>query len=592
MIIGASESVPSTISPFSDVPTTHWASAAIGSAYSMGYLSGNGDGTFAPERTITLGEATTIALRMLGYTTADIGYTWPDDFVSRGKDIGLLDGITVLDDWQVMTRGDSANLLTNLLNASTKSGQSYGTTLGSSTVKNVVILDTGDGTVEVLSNGDVLTYNADYPMDDSLVFSCRGTLILGSNGDVKGYLPNDEARVTVEIADVSATAITALDGKSYPIPSSATVVLGNAQTTFGTSYYAVDGYGYATLSYGDNGNVALVLPQTGGATDGYALYGFYENASPNYSQPETISMLGTELDVDDTVAGDFSNFAIGDKIKVTLDDSGTIVGVESYTSQGTAIMAGILGKDSVALTSGIVVTGALTTSALEGQLVRVTATGTGKISAYALSSTTTKTVDVTARTLGDWQIAQDCYLYECVEDSAVKRLNWDDLPQDGCDVHYYHLDENGEVDILLLEDATGTCYTYGNVVIGSQTTNSSMGSITNKTLAIENGDGTTKAQVSGWLTQYDGKPGAVAYNGDGTIAKTKTLTATDKLSRTSVQNLETLVYDGVRYDIMENAVCYNTITDTWTDLETLLALCPTIEAYCDTQVRVIYGYLD
>ena len=55
-------------SSFPDVPQKHWASAQIGAAVSLGWISGYPDGTFRPDRPVNRGEACTILNRVCGRT--------------------------------------------------------------------------------------------------------------------------------------------------------------------------------------------------------------------------------------------------------------------------------------------------------------------------------------------------------------------------------------------------------------------------------------------------------------------------------------------------------------------------------------------
>ena len=49
-------------------------------AYSEGLVNGYGNGTFGPEDPVTYGQAATLLLRMLGYTSAEVGSLWPLDY--------------------------------------------------------------------------------------------------------------------------------------------------------------------------------------------------------------------------------------------------------------------------------------------------------------------------------------------------------------------------------------------------------------------------------------------------------------------------------------------------------------------------------
>ena len=74
---------------FPDVLYTHWASGYIAAMMKAPDLAkkqiirGNPDGTFTPEKPVTYGEACTMLLRMLDYTTADVGPSGPRTMSSR-----------------------------------------------------------------------------------------------------------------------------------------------------------------------------------------------------------------------------------------------------------------------------------------------------------------------------------------------------------------------------------------------------------------------------------------------------------------------------------------------------------------------------
>ena len=65
------------VSPFRDVPHTHWAAPYIKAAVSNHILSGYPDGSFCPENPVLYEEAMTVVLKLLGYTDDDFGDSWP-----------------------------------------------------------------------------------------------------------------------------------------------------------------------------------------------------------------------------------------------------------------------------------------------------------------------------------------------------------------------------------------------------------------------------------------------------------------------------------------------------------------------------------
>ena len=80
-------------SSFTDMANYGWAEGYIAYAQSLGVISGYGDGTFKPGNTVSYDEAATMLVAALGYTTDSLQGTWPANFVTKAKSLGILDGI-------------------------------------------------------------------------------------------------------------------------------------------------------------------------------------------------------------------------------------------------------------------------------------------------------------------------------------------------------------------------------------------------------------------------------------------------------------------------------------------------------------------
>ena len=126
---------------FSDVPGSSWAAPYVNLAYSEGLVSGYGDGTFGPDDPVTMGQAVTIVLRLMGYTDEDIGPFWPQDYMSTAAGLGLTDGISKTSG-QNITRGEAALLLYAMLQSDDAEGKAYITRLCTSYVEESVVLAT------------------------------------------------------------------------------------------------------------------------------------------------------------------------------------------------------------------------------------------------------------------------------------------------------------------------------------------------------------------------------------------------------------------------------------------------------------------
>ena len=114
---------------FTDVKSGYWANGYIQLAVEQGWVTGYVDGSFRPEATITLEEACTALLRLLGFDSSSLSGSFPDAQLSKARSVGLLDDMDV-SQGQTLTRQDCVTLFYNLLISENSAGTVYGTTLG------------------------------------------------------------------------------------------------------------------------------------------------------------------------------------------------------------------------------------------------------------------------------------------------------------------------------------------------------------------------------------------------------------------------------------------------------------------------------
>lgn len=99
---------------FSDVPSTHWASGSISALCSMGLISGNGDGTFNPDKGIVLSEAVKVLVCAVGYDAAiNTQNAYPNGYLSMASKLGITSSIS--NDGNSITRMTAAELISNTL---------------------------------------------------------------------------------------------------------------------------------------------------------------------------------------------------------------------------------------------------------------------------------------------------------------------------------------------------------------------------------------------------------------------------------------------------------------------------------------------
>ena len=119
----------------------HWAESYIEYCSSVGYVSGRGDGTFAPDATVTSTEAAKIILGALGYKSDISGLTGMDwaintNVLANAADVDLYDGLSTIDTTAPMSRDNAAQMLYNALEAKmvAHNGTSYVTSTYSDNV--------------------------------------------------------------------------------------------------------------------------------------------------------------------------------------------------------------------------------------------------------------------------------------------------------------------------------------------------------------------------------------------------------------------------------------------------------------------------
>lgn len=398
---------------FKDVKSSHWASEYIRLAIDQGWITGYIDGTFRPEQSITLEEACTMVLRLLGYDSSTLAGSFPAAQLNKASALGLRDQIGTKQG-ETMTRGDCAQLFYNLLTAKNSSGQTYATTLGY-TVANgevdytAVVKDNLSGPY-VADGGDKL------PFTPTTIYRDGASSSSASLNQYDVYYYNEGLKTVWIYTDRVAGKIAALSPSSSS-PTSVTVA--------GTTY------------------------EIGSADAAYQL-----SALSGSSVGTVVTLL---LGMDDTVIG-----------VVTGDDTDMMYyGVVQSSSRGATTD----GDAAVETTVTIVCTDGATrsfsvdkdTSYTVGRLVSVNVSG-GGVTVKALSERTLSgRVDQSAAKLGSYKFANNARILDTSDGGSAVTV--EPMRLSGCslgssNVRYYALNESGEIEHLILKDATGDTWSY------------------------------------------------------------------------------------------------------------------------------------
>ena len=533
---------------FSDVSASAWYNGYVNLAYSQGLVSGNGDGTFGPNEAVTYGEMATSLLRLLGYTSEEVGAVWPLDYTTFCDELGLSDGLS-LGAYDGLNRGEGAVLLYRAMKAAVSGSEQpyYETIQGVSSVEEAILLDgnasyggsSGLLMAYIPSSGGILYYTQETTKSEALA-GLLGHLLFDSSGQVLGFLPEDGGYQDLTIGTATAAELTDASGTSYRISSGAVVIAGGETYDYSSAGYLqlntragrtvrlyYDDAGTVTYLYLSGGTAATseaavasttsaasslsrALDLSGktytitknGATassgdlaqydvgyydaatatlrvSDYRVSGFLAEASPSVTAATTLTVAGCTFGVLECAWETLGELNLGDKVTLLLTDDGKVAAAYPST-QIRAEMIGILSEDGRSVTlagSGITLT-ADTMDYEEsslGSLVAVSASSASSLRCSEVSSSSLP-LDLTEGTLGDLELAPSCLIYEWAGSGRVydlegnqgtastdfSAITWTESLEKE-DVAYYHTNSADQVDVILLEDVTGSCYVYGKI---------------------------------------------------------------------------------------------------------------------------------
>lgn len=477
------------VSLFKDVKSSHWASEYIRLAVEQGWMTGYTDGTFRPGRTITLEEACTALLRLLGYDASSLAGSFPTAQLSKAGAVGLLDDVTAKQG-QTLTRQDCVTLFYHLLLADTRAGAVYGTTLGY-TVKNnevdyatVVSADTKGP--YVADNGGGLTL----PFTPTAVYVDGA---LSGQSQVKQYdvyYYNAALRTVWVYTDRATGTLTDLS-PSKTAPTSATVA--------GVTY------------------------SIGSSTASYKL-----SSQGQFSQGDVVTvLLGMDGDIVDVVSAQNSETTYyGVVIASTKAASSSSTSSSSTTSAQA--------QTQVACSDGTVRTFYHSGGAQSvGKLVSVAVTQSGTTLSAISRRSLSGTVNSAGTRFAGYSFADNVEILDTDGDGGYariypSRLAGYSLTDD--DVLFYSLDSSGSIDCLILDEATGDTYTYAFVTQATSKTDGS--SLSGSYTYLQNGQ---SHSVSGQQT-YSVKVGGarLTFSDNGSLKGMRQLSSVNLTGLTSL----------------------------------------------------------
>ncbi len=177
-------SLNSKISVFTDCTSSHWAAPYVKVAAENGIIQGYSDGKFGPDDYITYAQAATIALRLLGYTDEDFGFSYPEGQLGMANSLKLNSGLSKSAD-DILTRSDVSVIFVNMLTSKKKNTSSdYMDSLGYTMAEDTILVATNDEDASV-PGGRIFTSNGEYIISDDFdknLIGKKGKAVTNSEG--------------------------------------------------------------------------------------------------------------------------------------------------------------------------------------------------------------------------------------------------------------------------------------------------------------------------------------------------------------------------------------------------------------------------
>ena len=399
---------------YKDLPGSSAYAPYVRIAVQQGWMSGYTDGTFRPDNAVTLEEAVTAVLKLLGYKMTDLSGSFPQAQLNKASELGLRNQLE-RQQGEALNYEECAILFYNALTANAASGSAYGTSLGF-TVSNgqvdasSVMLSSlkgpfiADGITQ-LPFAPVSVYRNDKVSSSAELTKYDVYYYSESLQTVWIYTRRAAGRITAVSPSASAPTSVTVAGSTYTLSSAA--VASQVSSLNGGGVGQV-----VTLLLGMNNEAAGIV--TGEEADS-VFYGVVQSST-----------------------------------RSLIEENG----------------ADVLQKVAVLCTDGITRTVNVDKSLNfpAGWLVEITVGPDGENVEHVSGRSTSGTINENATALGDAALADDVEILDTTSEGVagtVRPSRLSGVTLSSSDVRYYTVNEAGQIDRLILNDVTGDLWKYG-----------------------------------------------------------------------------------------------------------------------------------
>ena len=491
---------------YSDLPGSSAWAPYVRIAVQNGWMSGYTDGTFRPDNVVTLEEACTAVLKLLGYKMTDLSGSFPNAQLNKAQEIGLRSQIERTQG-QALNYEEGAILFYNALTANTASGGTYGSSLGF-TVSNGQV-DASSVMLKSLKGPFVAEDNTQLPFTPISVYRNDKVSDSAELNQYDVYYYSESLQTLWVYTRRAAGRITAVS-PSANAPTSVTVA--GSSYTLGSTAVASQ---VSSLNGGGVGQVVTLLLGMNNVAAG----------------------IVTGAEADSVFYGVVQSAA-----RSLVEENG----------------ADVLQKVSVLCTDGISRTVNVDKSLNfpAGWLVEVRVSPEGESVERIDNRSVSGTINGNATALGNAALADDVEILDTTTEGVagtVRPSRLSGVTLSDLDVRYYTVNDAGQIDRLILNDVTGDLWSYG---VLDDVKNLAMNYSDLKSLvtSIAAGD-----SASGTTTTTGTTTGAATGGTDssGSTSDTTTTvtgaTAADRLSNLLVPTTSEILWGIVSGDILSTA---------------------------------------
>lgn len=399
---------------FADVPSDSANAPYVRIAVQNGWMNGYTDGSFRPDNAVTLEEACTAVLKLLGYKMTELSGAFPQAQLNKASQLGLRTNLNC-GQGQPMNYQDCSVLLYNALTANTSGGGSYGASLGFTVTDGQV--DPSSVMMASLKGPFIAAEGAVLPFEPLTVYRNDKASSSAQLEPYDVYYYSESLQSVWIYTRRAAGRITAVS-PSASAPTSVTVAgvpyqIGSADVAAQISSLNGGGVGeVVTLLLGMN-NVAAGIVTGAAADDVY--YGVVSSASRSLVEEngadvlQTVSVVCTDGITRSVRVDKSMNFPKSWLVEVRVTPEGeTVTGIANKSLSGK--------------------------------------------------------FDLENSMLGSTPLADDVEILDTTTGGAagtVRPSRLSGVNLNGLDVRYYTLNEKGQIDRLILNDVTGDLWKYG-----------------------------------------------------------------------------------------------------------------------------------